>query len=108
MGPELFRALWTQMAAARATVTTASGAVIATALCVGLEAASESTEQGVIYTAPVTVRFLLADDPPLHGCGIGKVITVTLTTSGQSRRFRITARADIANVVRLTVEAVDR
>ena len=56
----------------------------------------------------VTVRFLLADDPPLHGCGIGKVITVTLTTSGQSRRFRITARADIANVVRLTVEAVDR
>ena len=96
------------MAAARATVTTASGAVIATALCVGLEAASESTEQGVIYTAPGTVRFLLVDDPPRHECGIGKVITVKLATSGQSRRFRITARADIANVVRLTVEAVDQ
>ncbi len=104
MGPHAFLTIYNNLPEARATVATDRG-TIARATCGGLEAAAESTEQGIILTAPVTVRFLLTDEPSGNGCAIGKGITVTLAKTGQSARFRITGRADTAGVVRLTAEA---
>lgn len=108
IGTTAFTAVWNTLADARATVETASGAAIATALCSGIESSAEPSEQGMMYSAPVTLRYLLTDDPADGECEIGHLLTVTMSATGTEREFRIMSRAETAGVLRLTLEAVAR
>jgi len=106
IGQTAFNAIWTALPAARATVATRH-ASIAKVLCSGIEAATETTEQGVVYSSPVMLRYLLSAEPD-EGFEIGDVLIVTMTATGVEHSLRIMARSVSDVVVRLTLEAVNR
>ena len=106
LGADTFNAIYSAMPEARATVATGH-ASIAKALCAGIEAATETTEHGVVYSSPVMLRYLLSAEPD-EGFQIGDVIIVTMTATGVAHSLRIMARSVSDVVVRLTLEAVNR
>lgn len=100
----IFNDLYSHMTEARASVRVGGREVIEKALCSGIEAIREDTDQGTVAATDIMLRILSADEPS-GKMALGERIEVKMDAETAWRKLRIRGKMPTGGVMRYSLEA---